>query len=175
MSIHPTQPTTEHVTVRLMLEEFQYGRARLTEIHADQAIPSGHVSVRFYRSALIDSVVSKFLLYGNGWIEKALAGFGVDAEIAAVRAALAQPLGKSTLGEVLKDSRNKLISHGVELDIAEHIRRHENATGLSNEELARLVPEAIEVLFDRVEELAHGMDRVAAVALAGRQPGSPNP
>lgn len=156
-----------------MLEEFQFGRARLADALADPAIPSGHVSIRFYQGALVDSVVSKFLLYGAGWVEKALDGFGVNSEIGAIRTALALPVGRTNLGEVLKDARNKLLSHGVDLDIAEHIRRHENATGLSNEELAKVVPGAIEILFDRVEDLAHGMDRVAAVSLAGRTPGSP--
>ncbi len=161
-----TTPTVEHHTTRLMLEEFEYGRSRLSVLEADERYPSGHVALRFYRNALVDSVVSKFVLYGNGWVEESLVGFGVDPEIAVVREALAFPVGKSTLREVLKNSRNKLLSHGVELDIERHIQRHEDATGLSNEELSRVVPDAMDTLFDRVEALARGMDRVVAAVVA---------
>ena len=39
--------TDKHVTIRLMLEEFQFGRALLTEFERRPDVPSGHVALRF--------------------------------------------------------------------------------------------------------------------------------
>jgi hypothetical protein len=157
--------TDKHVTIRLMLEEFQFGRALLREYEANPDLPSGHVGIRFLRNALVDSIVTKFLSYGEGWLERELDGLDWKLERSAVRAVLASPIGKTTLAKTLQRSRNKLLAHGERLDVAALIIEHEEESGLAHEEIAAVVPELLDELFDRVEDLARGMDRIAKQAV----------
>jgi hypothetical protein len=126
------------------LEEFQHGYGRLCETVLD-GDESGSVRIRYHVVSLKHYIASWLLLAPGenppgGFLRPALDGMGVDAEIAAVDAALQAPVGTTALGEAILHTRNRVSVHPKTLVAEEIIANAEAKIGASNEELSEEFP-----------------------------------
>ena len=100
---------TQLGTAFIYLQEYQYGYYQLLAGESAHLLPNS-TPQRFYFNALHVYVAAWFLTQG-GFLRGALDGHGLEAHIAKIDACLERPVGKTTVGEIIRTFRNKYVVH----------------------------------------------------------------
>lgn len=128
----------EASTALHMFEEFRFGYSELLD--AEKVDEYGSVRIRYHVSALMHMLSNWFLLDRGGFLDRTLRGLGVDREIDGVLDTLKRPVGGSTIGEVIRTSRNAGLVHPKTLVPDEWIAKAEADFQASHTELGQQFP-----------------------------------